>query len=65
MNKENSMEKYMTDDFYNETRTQIHSYKADDKLMSELSQQIDKSLSDEIAKNAEDLDILEEFGPVL
>lgn len=29
MNKENSMEKYMTDDFYNETRTQIHSYKAD------------------------------------
>lgn len=45
------MEKYMTDDFYNEKRTQIHSYKTDDKLMSELSQQIDKSLNDEAAKN--------------
>lgn len=33
--------------------------------MGELSQQIDKSLSDEAAKNTEDLDILEEFGPVL
>ncbi len=65
MNKENNMEKYMTDDFYNETRTQIHSYKTNDKLMSELSQQIDKSLNDEVTKNAEDLDILEEFGPVL
>lgn len=33
--------------------------------MNELSQQIDKSLNDEATKNAEDLDILEEFGPVL
>lgn len=56
---------YMTEDFYNEIKMQVNSYKTNYDLMEELSEQINEAWRDEATKDEERLNVLETFGAVL